>query len=123
MNSTYQMKGNKVMTNTHKQFPKYITIVSHHLTVSSSRLTSGDKLWSYIALRNSDKQMAIAEGVCRGFRDDETFSIHIAKKIRKQDGKATYKSIMRVFFDGEVNDTSAESFNEWQVTIDDIDFE
>lgn len=112
------------MTNSNKQFPKYIVAVSHYFTVSSSLPTSHGKKWSYIALRNSDKHMAIAEGVCRGFGDDEIFSIHIAKKVRKQDGKATYKSIMRVFFDGEVNDTSKEEFiKEWKVTIDDIDFE
>lgn len=109
------------MTNTHKQFPKYITIVSHHFTVSSPRLASGNNLWSYIGLSNSNKQMAIAEGVAKGFKDKEIFSIHIAKRFREYDGTATYKSILRVFHDGEVDDTSS-TLAEWKVAIDDIEF-
>lgn len=109
------------MTNTHKQFPKYITIVSHHLSVSSSRLTTHGKLWSFIGLSNTNKQMAIAEGVAKGFKDKEIFSIHIAKKVRNQYGKETYNSILRVFHDGEVDDTSS-TLAEWKVAIDDIEF-
>lgn len=100
------------MTNTKKQFPKFIVIASR------------DKMWQFIALDNTSKQLAIAEGVCRGFKEDDTECVFIAKRSREYDGVQVYKSFIVVYRDCIVHDTSTESGNEWRVCdIEFIDFE
>lgn len=97
-----------------KKFPKYITIARHQEALHG-------KLWSYIALDSTNRQMAIAEGSRKGFKIDEPFCVHIAKRINQR-GRTMYKSILRVFRSGLVQDTSTVPYCNWFVEYSDINF-
>lgn len=99
------------MTNTHK-FPKFIAIASR------------DKMWEFIALDNTTEKLANAEGSRRGFKEDDTECVFIAKRVREEDGVQVYKANLIIYRDGIVYDTSTESCNEWRVCdYYDISFE
>ena len=74
---------------------EYIAIVDH--------TSEANKSFSYVHLENNNKAFACAEGARKGFKLDNVYCVHIAKKIKKN----TYRSICLVYPGGMVRDTNS----------------
>lgn len=69
---------------------KYIIAIDHK--------ASSDKTWSYFELTNSKRDLAIAEGIFKGFQQSEVHCVLVLKQVSKHQ----YKLMLRVFGNGFV---------------------